>query len=79
MLLQLTPPYEELLRELQGKSDSIEETFLTEDLGTQMLLQHIPAYEELLRELQGKRDSIEKVFTLPMQWSTGNGRKKNMI
>ena len=27
------------------------ETFLIEDLRTQMLLQHTPAYEELLREL----------------------------
>jgi hypothetical protein len=27
MLLQLTPTYEELLRELQGKRDSIEESF----------------------------------------------------
>ena len=34
------------------------ETFIIEDLRTQMLLQHTPAYEELLRELQGKMDSI---------------------
>ena len=54
------------------------ETFLIEDLRTQMLLQNTPAYEELLRELQGKRDSIDESF-LPMQWSTGNGRKKNTI
>ena len=35
------------------------ETFLIEDLRTQMLLQHTPAYEEQLRELQEKRVSIE--------------------
>ena len=62
MLLQHTPGHEELLRELQGKRDSIEETFLIEDLRTQMLLHHTPAYEQLLRELQGKRDSIEESF-----------------
>ena len=41
---------------------SARETFLIEDLRTQMLLQRTPAYEELLRELQGKRDSIEECF-----------------
>ena len=62
MLLQRTPAYEELPRELQGERDSIEETFLIEDLRTQMLLQGTPAYEELLRELQGERDSIKESF-----------------
>ena len=40
------------------------ETFLNEDLRTQMLLQHTAAYEELLRELQGKRDSLEESFLI---------------
>ena len=35
------------------------ETFLIEDLRSQMLMQHTPAYEELLR---GKRDSIEEIL-----------------